>query len=286
MGRSYYHVSSHGLERNDIFKSKEDFIQGMNDVAMCVLGYDVMILAFCLMSNHFHFVLMGTFEECRLFAEEYKRRSAIRMRSRNGDVQGLRKVQIQLDELDTLNYLENAIAYVLRNSLAAGIPMMPYHYPWSSASLYFQGGQPQTGERLCDMSERKRFRILKTRIAVPDTYAVNADGMILPSCYVDVSAVENLFRSPARLLYMLSKKVENEVELQLGVADHVTMTDQEIMTQIPNLIKNEFGRDNMEQLTMEQRIKLCLLLKRNYRENVKQIARLTRLSTEVVCKVV
>jgi hypothetical protein len=85
---------------------------------------------------------------------------------------------------------------------------------------------------------------------------------------------------------MLSKKVENEVELQLGVADHVTMTDQEIMTQIPNLIKNEFGRDNMEQLTMEQRIKLCLLLKRNYRANVKQIARLTRLSTEVVCKVV
>lgn len=286
MGRDYYHVSSHGLERNDIFKSKEDFVQGMNDVAMCVLGFDVVILAFCLMSNHFHFVLMGTFEECRLFAEEYKRRCAMRMRSRNGDVQGLREVKIQLDELDTLTYLENAIAYVLRNSLAAGIPMMPYHYPWSSASLYFQSGQLQVGERLSDMSERKRFRILKTRIAVPDIYAVNADGMILPSCYVETSMVENLFRSPARLLYMLSKKVENEVELRLGIASQITMTDQEIITQMPPLIKNEFGRDSIEQLTMEQRIELCLLLKRNYRANVKQIARLTRLSVDVVEKVV
>ena len=164
--------------------------------------------------------------------------------------------------------------------------MMPYHYPWSSASLYFQSGQLQVGERLSDMSERKRFRILKTRIAVPDIYAVNADGMILPSCYVETSMVENLFRSPARLLYMLSKKVENEVELRLGIASQITMTDQEIITQMPPLIKNEFGRDSIEQLTMEQRIELCLLLKRNYRANVKQIARLTRLSVDVVEKVV
>lgn len=27
--KGYYHVSSHGLERNDIFKSREDFIAGM-----------------------------------------------------------------------------------------------------------------------------------------------------------------------------------------------------------------------------------------------------------------
>ena len=286
MGKSCYHVSSHGLERNDIFRCKEDFIQGMNDIAICVLGFDIRIIAFCLMSNHFHFVLRGTYEECRLFAEEYKRRCAIRMRSRNGEVQGLRDVKIQLDELDTQNYLENAIAYVLRNSLAAGIPLMPYHYPWSSASLYFQGGQPQGGGRLCEMSERKRFRILKTRIAVPDTYVVNEEGMILPSCYVDISMVENLYRSPARLIYMLSKKVENEMELLLGVAGQVAMTDQEIMTQMPTLIRNEFGKDALEQLTVEQRIKLCLLLKRNYRANVKQIARLTRLSADVVEKVV
>lgn len=27
MTKGYYHVSSHGLEKNDIFKSREDFIR-------------------------------------------------------------------------------------------------------------------------------------------------------------------------------------------------------------------------------------------------------------------
>lgn len=67
--KGYYHISSHGLEKNVIFKKKEDFIAGMNDIAICVLGFDVIILCFCLMSNHFHFVLYGTLPECRRFSE-------------------------------------------------------------------------------------------------------------------------------------------------------------------------------------------------------------------------
>ena len=59
MSKGYYHVCSHGLEKNDIFKTQADFIAGMNDVAICIIGFDVKILCFCLMSNHFHFVLYG-----------------------------------------------------------------------------------------------------------------------------------------------------------------------------------------------------------------------------------
>ena len=44
--KGYYHISSHGLEKNDIFKKKEDFVAGMNDIAICVLGFDVIILCF------------------------------------------------------------------------------------------------------------------------------------------------------------------------------------------------------------------------------------------------
>lgn len=44
--KGYYHISSHGLEKNVIFKKKEDFIAGMNDIAICVLGFDVIILCF------------------------------------------------------------------------------------------------------------------------------------------------------------------------------------------------------------------------------------------------
>lgn len=287
MAKGYYHVSSHGLESNDIFKSRRDFVQGMNDIALSVLGFDVCILAFCLMSNHFHFVLYGTLEECRKFALEYKRRCGIRMRITCGEVKGMKDVEMSINFIGSQEYLENVIAYVLRNPIAAGIMIVPYHYMWSSAFLYFGAPIHQGGERLNDMSERKRFSILKSRTStLPDNYLVDESGMILPSCYVDVQAVERIFRHPARFMVSLARKVENDVEVMMGLAESVSMTDQELLTQMNVLVKLEFCKDSIFQLTMEERMKLCLLLKRNFRAGVKQIARVTRLSSDVVAKIV
>ena len=58
--KRYYHICSKGLEKNVIFLNREDFISGVNDIAVCRLKFDVVILCFCLMSNHFPFVLYGT----------------------------------------------------------------------------------------------------------------------------------------------------------------------------------------------------------------------------------
>lgn len=286
MSKGYFHVCSRGLECNDIFKCRKDFILGMNDIAIIVLGFDVVVLAFCLMSNHFHFVLYGTHTECARFAEEYKRRCSIRMRNGAGDVHAMKDVEIQLIQIRSAEYLENVIAYVLRNPIAAGICMMPYHYPWSSMSLYYAGGRQYQGACLNEMSERKRFRTIKSRVSVPDHYVVDDSGMILPSCYVDVESVEKIFRHPARLMAAVARKVEAEVEVAFGISDTVTMSYNEIRAQLPDLIKREFGKESLNQLSMDQRIKLCLLLKRNFRAGVKQIARLTHLDPSVVSKVI
>ena len=287
MSKGYYHVSSHGLEKNDIFKSREDFIRGMNDIAICVLGFDVRILAFCLMSNHFHFVLYGTADECRRFSEEYKRRCGMRMRRLAGEVKGLKGIDVRIDKIDTQEYLENVIAYVLRNPLAAGIFIMPYLYPWSSASLYFRNEVELKGVRVNGLSERKRERIiLRSHQNVPDSYMMDTEGLILPSCYVDVKMVENIFRHPACLLASLARKVEADIEVQMGIMESVSMTDQELLTQMNELIKLEFGKSSLYQLQMEERLKLCLLLKRNFGAGVKQISRVTRLSPTVVRRVV
>lgn len=64
----------------------------------------------------------------------------MRMKLAGGEVQGMRGVEVQIALVDNQEYLENVIAYVLRNPLAAGILLLPYHYPWSSAALYFNGG--------------------------------------------------------------------------------------------------------------------------------------------------
>lgn len=210
----------------------------------------------------------------------------MRMRLHSGEFKGLKDVEIQISHVDSLEYLENVIAYVLRNPLAAGILMMPYHYPWSSVSLYFNERNRVNGTRLNDMSVRKRFRVLKSRMDVPDKYVVDEHGMILPSCYVDAELVEKIYRHPARLMMSLSRKIENEIEIKLGIAGNVSMTDQEIMTQLSELLRAEFHKDSLAQLSMEERIRLCLMLKRNFKAGVKQIARITRIDPEVVAKVI
>ena len=284
--KNYYHVSSAALEKNDIFQSREDFVAAMNDIALCVLKYDVVILCFCLMSNHFHFILRGSYQECYAFMCEFKRICAIRMRDRNGEVSGLKDVELHFDLLDTQEYLENAIAYVLRNPLAARIILMPYFYEWSSTASYFRGQHKEDGIQVNSLSLRKRREILRTRYPeVPDDYILNSQGFICPSCYVAVEEVERLFRHPSRLMMALARKLENEFEVASGAADRIVMLDQELKTQVLELVKHEFGVSSLAQLSAEDRLRLCRLMRKNFNAPVKQIARVLRLSQSLVASV-
>lgn len=284
--KPYYHVSSKALEKNDIFLTREDFVTAMNDIALCSLRYDVKILCFCLMCNHFHFVLRGSYKECYAFMNEFKRICAIRMRDRTGEVSGLKDVDLHFDLLDTQEYLENAIAYVLRNPLAARIIMMPYFYDWSSISAYFRGSSQLHGLPLNTLSVRKRREVLRTRHdVVPDHFMLSPQGFIHPACYIAVDEVEKIFRHPSRLMMLLAKKVENEFEVASGAAQQIKMTEAELKTQVLELVRNEFGVNSLAQLSADDRLRLCLLMRRNFNSSVKQIARILRLSQSVVASV-
>ena len=110
--------------------------------------------------------------------------------------------------------------------------------------------------------------------------------MILPSCYVNAEMVEKIFRHPARLMAAIARKVEVDVEVRMGISVQVSWSDQELMTQMNELVRLEFGKKALTQLSIDERVKLCLALKRNFGAGVKQIARITRLSPEIVEKVI
>lgn len=284
--KNYYHVSSKALEKNVMFRSREDFVVAMNDVAMCALRFDVRILCFCLMSNHFHFVLKGSYSECYAFIAEFKRLCSMRMHIRNGEIGGMRDVVVQLDLLDTVEYLENAIAYVLRNPLAARIIAMPYFYEWSSILTYFRGGKLANGLCLNKLSVRKRREVLKSKYdAVPDSFVLTEQGYVDTTCYIDAEEVERIFRHPSRFIIALGRKVENEFEIATGAAQRLCVTDIEIQSQMRDLIQKEFGVSSLSQLSADDRLRMCLLLKRNFNASVKQIARVLRLSQDVVASV-
>ena len=105
-----------------------------------------------------------------------------------------------------------------------------------------------------------------------DRFALEGDRVLEPM----VQFLEEL---------LLDSPVENEMEIRMGAAERIVMSDAELKTQIGELIRSEFGVSAMSHLSADDRLRLCLLVRRNFNASVKQIARLLRLSQEVVASV-
>lgn len=284
--REFYHVCSEGLEKSLIFRNHEEFLTGMNYIAVCVCKIKVRILCFCLMGNHFHFILSGTYEDCWRFGNEYKRMCAMMMKRFQGKGEALRNVEVQLKKITDRSYLEAAIAYVLRNPIAAGFRLMPHQYPWSSADMYFRGDYIPRGRRADEFPVRTLMHLLKSKMTIPGEYVIDKEGMVSPLCYIDYRTVEEIYGHPSRLMGLLSSKKEAEFELFLGIADKYNPDMEELKDSVRELIKIEFGVKAVSQLSMEQKIRLCSMMRRNFRASRKQIAFITRLNMETINKII
>ena len=97
----YYHVYTKGLEDDVIFQDRQDFIVGMNQVAVAVFKTGVIMLAFVLMSNHFHFVIIANSAEAERFIYLYKRNISRYIRLRYGKSGLLRRISTSCDEIDS-----------------------------------------------------------------------------------------------------------------------------------------------------------------------------------------
>ncbi len=109
----------------------------MNNIPACALSAGVAVYSFCLMSNHVHFILEGDKEKCSMFIREYKRRQSRILNAKYRKSALLDDGEICVKELTNPDYIKSAIAYVVRNPMAAGMPVTPNGYPWSSAETYF-----------------------------------------------------------------------------------------------------------------------------------------------------
>ena len=199
----------------------------------------------------------------------------------------LKEVEIQIKKIDSKEYLEHAIAYILRNPIAAGFRLMPHQYAWGSGDCYFRNDYTPVGRRLETFSSRVlASKILMSKAKLPDDYIVNDELMISPLCYVDYKAVEEIFGYPSRLLGLLSAKKEAEFELFLGIADRYNPDIEELKASVKELIQVEFGVKAISQLSIEQKIRLCSLMHRNLHASRKQISIVTRLNMETINKVI
>jgi REP element-mobilizing transposase RayT len=54
---AFYHITSRGNERKEIFKDEQDFVKFLTYLESSVQRYKAVIHVYCLMSNHYHLLL-------------------------------------------------------------------------------------------------------------------------------------------------------------------------------------------------------------------------------------
>jgi REP element-mobilizing transposase RayT len=128
----FYHLGSRGNFKQDIVV--DDFDRAMWTTLLGAVSRksDWLVLAFCLMTNHFHLVVQAgrsdVSEAMQLLNGEYSRRANRRF-SRSGH---LFENRFHSEPIESDAHLLQACRYVDRNPCNAGLCGDPADWPWSS----------------------------------------------------------------------------------------------------------------------------------------------------------
>ena len=271
-------VTTDHLEDGVWFREEPDFKVGMNYVAVLAASSPVAILAFILMSNHVHFVLLGRKEDAEAFINELKRRYSKYLQYKYGSEKALKanSVDVKLISFGEES-AERAIAYVQMNCVAANICLQPTQYPWGTGNLFFNATHPK-GVRLDSLSERARFRLLHTRAKLPGHWIVGEGGYILPSSYVKIDYVERIFRNPKRMDYFLRNSSKAKLRLESKDDALPSFKDEVVLAALPELCRTLFSKLSFKELSDAQKTEVLRQLRFRFSSNIHQLARVVGLS--------
>ena len=127
------------------------------------------------------------------------------------------------------------------------------------------------------MTKNERRSILRTRIALPPDWKIDASGMICPLCFLDSNRVEKFFKSPLRYAYFLAKKIEGVIEQELEHSQKAFLQDKDLRVIVNELAQSLFGVSSVNQLDVKSKLTIARRLRYDYASTVKQIARVLRL---------
>lgn len=281
--RNCWHFSTDGDAVDFMFYDEEDFIAGMNRTYVVVQKYDIVILAFCLMDTHVHFVLWGDLQECNRFMHEYVRRTSQHISIRHGIQKKFRNVRIDCQSVDTDRYLKVVICYVIKNPTVAGMPFLAQDYPWSSGALYMRIGAASQWtapawrrERffgLQNLSDNQKKDLMRTNDLLRGD-AKLIGQMIFPGEYVAFEIVNRIYRTAKSFNYFMGISKEAEVESQGGFISRLSIPYQEMRQNRIEVCKEMYGMSSTRKLSAEQRLRLAKTLRHRYNCSPKQIAKM------------
>jgi putative transposase len=139
-----YHVTSRGDRREPIFVDDTDRAALLNVLGQGMQRFDAQVLAYCLMGNHYHFVLQTHQANLSLLMRHLNGVYTQAFNRRHGKVGHLFQGRFKAILVDRDAYLLEVCRYVELNPVRAGMVAAPGDWPWSSyrAHVGALGDQP------------------------------------------------------------------------------------------------------------------------------------------------
>ncbi len=219
--RDCSHVYSDGSNVTAIFPDRQDKYRILDLLAVAAFETGVRILVAEVMTTHFHAIVSGT-ETCR---EQFKVsvwRKLAAWVARNG-LDGCISGGLALinDPIKETDELKSKIMYVYRNSLCAGIPLVPWQYEGGPGDIYFidHAHEGLKGIPLSDLPARKVREYFHTMAKLPPSWRYDeVERRLLPHSYMDWSRVEGLFKTLRAFVAFLAQKKDLETKFDLECA--------------------------------------------------------------------
>lgn len=296
---AYWLVTTEHLEDRLLFRDFQDFVVGMNYVAVQAFRSSVFVLAFVLMSNHLHFVLHCSREQAEAFVDGWKTAYSRYLWRKYGSKEHLRRLKVHNKPIEGDEALEWAVAYVQMNPVAANICVNPFDYPWGTGNCFFRASKEQVdaevdvacgnisrtqGTPLGALSARQRLKILHSRAELPGEWLVEPAGYVLPESYVRRDWVESAYRTPRRMQFFLQNSSKAKQRMDEEDAHLPAFRDQVILAAVPDLCQSLFRRRSVKELADEQLVELLRQLRFRFSAGANQLARVTGLSYEAAAR--
>ena len=235
-----------------LFHTPEEFVFGMNTIALCALLYPVRIVRFELMGNHIHIVLEGTGAACLKVFFYIRKRLGV-------------DLDFQLIPIEDKAQLINTLLYVDRNPYETDLNVLPGGYPWGTGGLGFRL-QPPGGVRADTLSKAYLRRILRSDVEIPGDFRVDTElGMVLPASFVDTAFFEQVFGTASFYMTRFVKSLEAFLHLADQVGEDLPISPAEVDSLIEDQLRENYGGNRFRYLRAWEKEKLVQTLANQYR---------------------
>lgn len=266
------HIYSDGTNVSSLFSEKEDKYRIMDMLAITALETGVKILIAEVMTTHFHSIVSGKDIAREHFKRSIKRKLEIWISKKGlkNCVQG--ELRLSNDPIMDEDELKCKIMYVFRNSLCAGIMLVPWQFEGGPGDIYFINHEEEgkKGKPVCELTANKCRAYFHTLKKLPSEWRFDGnDKRLLPHSYMDWQRVERLFRSLRAFIAFLAQKKDLEVKFDLECSAGVIekASEKELRKEIRILCRQSYGFDRIAMASIEQRTMLAKRLwstKRTY----------------------